>query len=423
MPFQAGVKRGLSRTVNSEQSSRGSAWDAARESAEAKLQTSELRLRWLLESARDYAIFSTDPQRRVDYWNVGAERLFGYRDQQIIGLSADVIFTPEDRAGGAPDKEASDALKYGRAEDERWHQRSDGSRFFASGIMAPLRSPDGTLIGFVKIARDLTERKLADERLHQAHEELERRVQERTAELDVANEDLRIANEQLRVEMEQRHVAETLRREAVRRISMVQEEERRSLSRELHDELGQCCAALLLELSLLELKSGDQAARVKELRRLAETISAEVHSVAVQLRPTALDDIGLEGALVSYVEMWSHRTGIPVELHTSGLSGDRLPLAMELVIYRIIEEALTNVMKHAQAKLVSIVVDRRPEEVRAVIDDDGRGFDHDAVATKPPRLGLLGMNERAAEFAGVVTVESAPGRGTSVYVRLPAPKR
>ena len=139
-----------------------------RKQAELKLRESEERLRLVVESAKDYAIFTTDPDRRVNSWNKGAEAIFGYSEAEIMGRLADVIFTPEDVLSGAPIREAQTALTEGYAMDERWHIRKDGSRFYASGVMAQLR--DSKLHGFVKIARDLTERMLAEQRLRESEE-------------------------------------------------------------------------------------------------------------------------------------------------------------------------------------------------------------------------------------------------------------
>jgi PAS domain S-box-containing protein len=371
------------------------------------------RWRLLVESAQDFAIFSTDPQRRIDYWSAGAERVFQYQERQILGISADILFTPEDRRKGAPDQEMETALQCGRAEDERWHMRFDGSRFFASGVMSPLRAEDGTLLGFVKIARDLTERQIAQERLQAANDALEQRVRLRTAELDVVNEELRSANEE-------RQQTEALRVEAVRRIETVQEEERRRISREIHDELGQHLAALMLGLNALEMQPKSDKTQIKQLQGLTDRIGREMHALAVQLRPTALEDLGLHGALSSYVELWSKRTGVAVELHAAKIAKPRLKPDLELALYRIIQEALTNITKHAEAKVVSIIVERRRHEVLAIIEDDGRGFEPvEAPTTVGGRLGFLGMNERAAQFGGHVTLESAVGHGTTVYIRIP----
>ena len=372
-------------------------------------------LRLLIESARDYAIFAMDRERRVNYWNSGAERLFGFTDREILGESADVIFTPEDRANGVPEGETATALREGRASDERWHLRRDGTRFFASGVLSPLHGGDSSQIGFVKIARDLTERKLAEDKLRAAHEMLESRVRERTAELNAAIQ-------ALREEAHQRAEAEESRQALLHRLAAAQEQERLRLSRELHDEVGQHIAALMLGLNSLEphLRSTPGQPVLGQLQSLTETLSREVHALAVQLRPAALDDLGLVRAITSYAKTWSERSHIGVELHTGNLDERRLPPEVEVTLYRIVQEALTNVVKHAKASRVSILLNRQEGAVTAIVEDDGRGFDPDDPKSVPGgRLGLLGMRERAAQLNGSVTIESVVGQGTTVLVRIP----
>jgi two-component system CheB/CheR fusion protein len=145
-----------------------------RQRAIEALRDSEERLRMLVESAKDYAIFTTDSERRVVSWNKGAEGMFGYSEQEIIGRSGDILFTPEDRAAGAPQREAEIALEQGRAGNERWHQRSDGSLFYGSGSVMPLRSENAPPRGFVKIMRDLTESKRIEDAMREQMEELTR---------------------------------------------------------------------------------------------------------------------------------------------------------------------------------------------------------------------------------------------------------
>lgn len=389
--------------------------ETARPKKSAALTNPEAHLGLLIESAKDYAIFSMDRERRVSTWNTGAERVFGYTEAEIVGQSADVIFTPEDRARGAPDEEAAVARKAGRAMDERWHVRKNGERFYASGVMSPLLGEDGSWNGFVKIARDLTERKLAEERLRTARSELEERVRQRTAELHASNA-------ALRSEIEQRKVAEALRQQLLRRIGRAQEEERLRLSRELHDEIGQHLAALMLGLNSLQpdLASTPGAKVLSKLQGITETIGRAVHALAVQLRPAALDDLGLLRAITTYVELWSARTGVKVELHTANIDEPRLPPDIELALYRSVQEALTNVMKHAAATRVSVILNRPDGEVVAIIEDNGRGFDAEQpLSTNGKGLGLLGMRERAEQLNGHVTIESQPGSGTTVFVRLP----
>lgn len=145
-----------------------------RKQADEALRQSEERLRLLIESAKDYAIFTLDPERRVNSWNTGAEAIYGYSEAEILGEAGDILFIPEDRARGNPEKEVQTALKEGRAGNERWHQRKDGSLFYGSGSMMPLRDKSGAIHGFVKIMRDLTERRQAEEALVKHVEELTR---------------------------------------------------------------------------------------------------------------------------------------------------------------------------------------------------------------------------------------------------------
>jgi signal transduction histidine kinase len=147
-----------------------------------------------------------------------------------------------------------------------------------------------------------------------------------------------------------------------------------------------------------------------------------VHHVALELRPTALDDFGLHTTLVNYVEEWSERSGVGVDFHSTGLDGKRLPSPIETALYRVVQEGLTNVLKHAQARRVSLIIQSSLDQVLAILEDDGRGFDADAaISSRGPRgrLGLLGMRERVALVGGTLTIESTPGRGTTIFARIP----
>src|SRR5690606_4890267 len=141
---------------------------------------SEERYRLLVESAHEYAMILLDDRGRISAWNTGAERIFGYSQEEALGLPSRAIFTPEDQQAGIPEAEMETAARTGRADDDRWQMRKDGSRFWASGVMERLRKPDGTLRGYVKVLRDNTERREAEERLRQANESLEDRVRTRT---------------------------------------------------------------------------------------------------------------------------------------------------------------------------------------------------------------------------------------------------
>ena len=195
--------------------------------------------------------------------------------------------------------------------------------------------------------------------------------------------------------------------------------ERRRLSRELHDETGQALTSILLGLRAVEDASGPDAVAgaIGELRELVVATLQDVRRLAVQLRPKALDDFGLVPALERLVETFREQTGIAVDLEPR-LGDERLPSDVETTLYRITQEALTNVVKHADAKRVSIVLTRRDGSISTVIEDDGRGFSKEQGSAN--QLGLLGMRERVALVDGRLTVESSPGSGTMLSIEVPA---
>jgi signal transduction histidine kinase len=201
-----------------------------------------------------------------------------------------------------------------------------------------------------------------------------------------------------------------------------QEEERRRIARELHDETGQSLTSLTVGLASIA-QSRDVAViheKAGELRVLAVRTLDEVHNLSRGLRPSILDDLGLVPALERHLLEYRSR-GLRVDLHASGLDG-RLPGPVEIAVYRIVQEALTNIVKHAAASAVSVLLECRDGAVRIIVEDDGRGFDlHQVLASGDAdrRLGLLGMHERAGLLGGSLTVESAPGRGTSVFATIP----
>ena len=211
-------------------------------------------------------------------------------------------------------------------------------------------------------------------------------------------------------------LSERVARDALRRVVGAQELERQRLARELHDETGQALTSILLKLKSFE-DLGDPssvAAAMGELRELVVTTLQDVRRLAVELRPKALDDFGLVPAIERLVGTFREQTGIEVDLE-SRLGSNRLPREIETTFYRITQEALTNVVKHAQAKHVSIVLTRRDGSVAAVIEDDGRGITESAG----DGLGLLGMRERIALVDGRLEVESSPGSGTTLSFEVP----
>ena len=215
-------------------------------------------------------------------------------------------------------------------------------------------------------------------------------------------------------------LSQRVARDALRSVVSAQELERERLARELHDETGQALTSILLGLK--ELEDAGSAADVRSatarLRELVVTTLQDVRRLAVELRPKALDDFGLVPALERLVETFQEQTGIEVIMEPQ-LGQERLPSEIETALYRIIQEALTNVVKHAQASRVSIVLSRRGNSVSVVFEDDGRGFAVDE--TREDGLGLLGMKERLSLLDGRLQIESSSAGGTTLVAEVPVP--
>jgi signal transduction histidine kinase len=264
-----------------------------------------------------------------------------------------------------------------------------------------------------------TTRKGLEDALRTAHDDLELRVEQRTIELSRLNETLG-------AEVIEHRKSEAARGHLLRQLVTAQEEERRRISRELHDQMGQQLNALMLGLKNLSALSGNGASphrkSFQQLQELTEQLMEETHHLAWELRPAALDDLGLKTALSNYVEKWSERCGITTDFHANGLDKQRLPPPIETAVYRIVQEALSNVLKHAQADRVSVIVEYRRNQLLTIVEDDGQGFDIEAVGIEPGEgsgLGLLGIRERVASTGGNLKIESQPGAGTTLVIRIP----
>ena len=302
---------------------------------------------------------------------------------------------------------------------ERAVHSNDGNWW--SLTIRPYQTVDRRVDGAVLVFSDVDTAKRAEQSAEATSEK-------RRQALVVAEEGrlvaLSRANEALAAGMAQRERAEADRNVLLRRLDSAQEDERGHLSRDLHDEVGQHLTAIGLGLQALsDVAPPDSEVdrRAGELRKLVETLSRELHVIALRLRPKALDDFGLEAALESYVRDWSTQTKIPAEFHAPP-SATRLPPSIESAAYRIVQEALTNVVKHSGATRVSVVVERRDNHLQVAVEDNGKGFEPETVLHPPTdstNLGLLGIRERVALLGGRMEIESAPGAGTTIFVRLP----
>src|SRR6266516_1085898 len=204
-----------------------------------------------------------------------------------------------------------------------------------------------------------------------------------------------------------------------------QERERQRIARELHDETSQVLTSLLISLAVLEESVETQEARerIAETRALAHSTLRAIRNLSIDLRPSALDDLGLLPALRWYVKEYQRKCSIEVEFQATGFK-ERLPAEMETALYRIVQESLTNTAKHANARRVTIMLKEDSNTIYARIADDGRGFDYEALLKTPNQelgLGLAGMHERAVLLDGALIIHSAPGQGTTIEVNIPLP--
>lgn len=350
-----------------------------------------------------FDVFPIDPDRSstaaIDALRASLARVVSERRVDVVAVHAMPVRAAE-----------------GAAVEERWW----------SPVSAPVFDPDGTVAFIIHRSEDvtdyvLTRRETAGGPPGGAEEP---RVQPIAAEVVLRAQELQRANEHLRREVEERSRLERAHASLLHALVRAQEDERRRVARDLHDGLGQHLTALTVRLGSLRSRadvSADVGTQVEQLQALAEMIDEEVERLALELRPAALDDLGLDAALRRHVDRWSHDVGLPVDIHTYGV-GDRLPEPIETTVYRVIQEALTNVRKHATATRASVVVERRGDELVAIVEDDGVGF---VVRDRPPaapgasRLGLSTMTERAALVEGRLEIESTLGRGTTVYLRIP----
>jgi signal transduction histidine kinase len=217
---------------------------------------------------------------------------------------------------------------------------------------------------------------------------------------------------------------EVLREELLKKVVSAQEDERRRLSRELHDEMGQLLTSILINLKVLEgvKNSAQRNDLTGEIKNIVSQTLDTVHHLALELRPSVLDDLGLVPALERYVKTCPKRCGFAVEFATIGLDGIRLSREIETTLYRIAQESLTNAARHSGADRVSLLLERRGNSVVVIVEDNGVGFNVKEVmspTSESNKLGLYGIEERAILVGGKLTIESNPGMGATVFVEVP----
>jgi len=245
------------------------------------------------------------------------------------------------------------------------------------------------------------------------------------AERDRLLNDLSLANAQLKIESErQSNMVTGLHRH----LSIVEEKERLRLSYELHDQAGQDVVGAILELSAIDpLTQGVARQRLQQVRKRMEDMGKTLHRIAWELRPPSIDELGLQKAVASHIDDWGEQCGTEVDFHCDDPNLDEVPSEIGSAVYRIVQEALTNVVKHArQPSTVSVVIRRDSDTLQVIVEDNGCGFDLNAVAAKTGAyggLGLDGMRERLLLIGGTLEIESAMGAGTTIFARIPLDSR
>jgi PAS domain S-box-containing protein len=349
--------------------------------SEVALKESEERFRLLLEGVKDYAVLMLSPEGNVLSWNLGAERIIGYKREEIIGKHVSVFYPPEEIQSGNADRALKTAVEEGRVEEEGWRVRKDGTRFWANVVLTALRDEAGNLRGLSKVTRDITERKKAEDSL--------------------------------------RHLSGLLLQS--------QDEERRRLARELHDSTGQILSALALSLSMAtdvpEANLHPQVSKaISESVDLANRACNEIRTLSYLLHPPLLDEAGLSHALRWYVNGFVERTNIHVDLEITPELG-RLSRDQELALFRVVQESLTNIHRHSGSSTAEIHLFQSDHHVSLAVRDHGKGLP-DAIPGKPPGtpahfgVGIRGMHERMRQLGGRMEVSCAHP-GTIVRAVLP----
>jgi PAS domain S-box-containing protein len=355
-----------------------------RRQLESKLRDSEERYSGIIASAMD-AIVTIDEDEKIVLFNAAAEQMFGLPAAEAIDKPLNQLIPERFRA--VHSQHIRDFVLAGVTNRRTGKLspvvgiRKDGSEFPIEASISQVVVHGARFM--TAVLRDISDRQAAEH-------------------------DLRETAERLKV--------------VSRRVIEIQESERRHLARELHDEIGQVLSAVSVNLKIVKSKVDPAALpRLEESIQIVDEATDKVRNLSLDLRPSVLDDFGLESALRWFVDRLSARTGLRVHLKTEPHSSE-VPFAIRNTCYRVIQEALTNVVRHASARQVWVEFVQKPSEIMLSIRDDGIGFDVSAArwrASKGHSMGLLGMHERVALLDGRTHLQSEPGKGTTIQVQLP----
>ncbi len=411
----------------------------ARRQAEDKVRISEIRYRRLFEAAHDGVLLLDPGTRKITEANPFMTKLLGYSRDQLIGKELFEI-------GLLKDEVASQEMfrKLQRKHEVRYEDlplESQGGRHQEVEVVANLYQENGHAVIQCNI-RDITARKQVEDALGEARaqlgtyaERLEKMVGLRTAQLTAMNrrlvasvDSISQGREKYRVLLSESEFMQKKLRSLARQILTAQEDERRNISRELHDEVVQLLVGINVELAALGHAAGlgprALKARIARTQRLVEKSVNAVHQFARELRPAVLDDLGLIPALQAYMKGVAARRKLHINL-TASAEVEKLDAPARTVLYRVVQEALTNVARHAQASVVNVTISEISGAIRLEVQDNGKSFKvlQTLSAKTNQRLGLLGMRERVEIVGGTLHIDSSPGFGTTVRTEVPFPPK
>jgi PAS domain S-box-containing protein len=389
-----------------------------RRQAQEQMRVSEIHYRRLFEAAKD-GILLVDPNTcKIVDANPFMTKLLGYSREQLIGKELFQI-------GLLKDENASQAMFH---ELKISHQvryedlplKSKAGRKQEVEVVANLYQEDGRSVIQCNI-RDISLRKLA-ESVSRRNVKLEREIARRK----VVEDDLKKSRKELSQLLRQSRLLQKQLRDLSRRLLVAQEDERKRISHELHDVIGQTLVGINIHLAVLTLGSASAPAalkkQIRQTRLLVEKAVNIVHNFARELRPSLLDDLGIIAALEAYVQEFIEETNIPVKLHAFA-DLNKATNTVRTVLYPVVQEALTNVARHSKATLVEVTIETQLKVIHMTIKDNGQGFqlNEKGGSKKKNRLGIIGMRERIEMIGGKFQIISAPGGPTTVQVEIPAP--